>query len=129
MSAKDMAVYMAERRERRRQKLIDLLGGICIRCGTTKNLEFDHRDPVTKGFNLSGKALDKPWSEILIEAEKCQLLCHSHHLEKTIENGDIEVVEHGGGVSGKRNCSCVPCKTKKAEYMRAYGHPARNNLR
>jgi hypothetical protein len=25
-------------------------------------------------------------------------------------------VEHGGGLSGKKNCKCVPCRARKAEY-------------
>ena len=124
-----MAAYMAKRRADRRQRLIALLGGTCARCPASEDLDFDHKDPATKKFNLSGRSLDKPWAVLLEEARKCQLLCRLHHHEKTLENGDGNAVDHGGGVSGKKNCPCQPCKHKKAEYMKAYGHPAREAAR
>lgn len=30
-------------------------------------------------------------------------------------------IEHGGGVMGKRNCKCEPCRAKRAEYRRQRG--------
>lgn len=116
---------MAERREHRRLELIILLGGVCARCAVTDGLEFDHKDSTTKSFNISGRSLDRPWAVLLSEVAKYQLLCRLHHWEKTLESGEVETVQHGGGASGKRNCRCQPCKDKKAEYMRAYGHPSR----
>ena len=120
-----MAQYMTQRRQRRRQELVILLGGTCTRCGKTENLEFDHIDSAIRSFRLNGKNLDKPWSVLLAEVVKCQLLCRLHHQEKTIESGEIKIVDHGGGLTGKRNCSCELCKSKKKEYMHAYGHPSR----
>jgi hypothetical protein len=120
-----MAKYMAERRQRRRQELITILGGICARCDVTIGLEFDHKDSTAKSFTLSGKDLDKPWAELLAEAQKCQLLCHPHHREKTKECG-----ETGGGwnknlhpqVHGttrcyqETGCKCSPCRLAKRMY-------------
>ena len=40
----DMAQYMRERRRKRREQLINNAGSVCSRCGSTKELEFDHRD-------------------------------------------------------------------------------------
>ena len=120
-----MRKYMAERRARRRRDLIALLGGACVRCGTADDLDFDHIDATTCSFRVSGRGLDKPWAVLLEEVAKCQLLCGPHHWEKTLSAGEVETVDHGGGVSGKRNCPCKPCKDKKAEYMQAYGHPSR----
>lgn len=120
----NMAAYMAQRRKCRRQELIKLLGGVCVRCGTTKYLEFDHKDSATRNFRLNGKNLDKPWEVLLKEAEKCQLLCRPHHWAKTLEAGEVGV-EHGGGLTGKKNCPCKLCKARKAEYMRNYGHSSR----
>ncbi len=34
-------------------------------------------------------------------------------------------VEHGGGLSGKKNCPCTPCKDRKAAYMQTYKRPSR----
>lgn len=122
-----MRKYMAERRALRRQELIVLLGGRCARaeCDATENLDFDHIDAAAKSFQLSGRWLDQEWAKVLAEAQKCQLLCKPHHREKTVESGDVLVVDHGEGKSGKKNCPCKPCKARKAEYMQAYGHPSR----
>ena len=87
-----MAAYMANRRANRRLGLIAWLGGKCVRCGTTVDLQFDHKDPSTMAFRLNGSALDKPWLVLVAEARKCQLLCPPHHIEKSRENG-----EFGGG--------------------------------
>jgi hypothetical protein len=125
MPAQNMAEYMAKRRADRRKGLIAWLGGVCVRCGTREDLEFDHIDPATLSFRINGPSLDKPWRVLYTEARKCQLLCRQHHWEKTLENGEVAVVEHGGGSSGKKNCKCQPCKERKAEYMRVYGHPSR----
>ena len=35
-------------RDERRKILIERLGGKCVKCGTTENLQFDHIDPNTK---------------------------------------------------------------------------------
>lgn len=123
----NMAEYMAKRRATRRARLIGLLGGRCSHdgCEVTESLEFDHIDPATRGFRISGPALDKPWAVLLAEVEKCQVLCRPHHWEKTLANGETTAVEHGGGLSGKKNCPCRPCKDRKAEYMQNYGHPSR----
>jgi 5-methylcytosine-specific restriction endonuclease McrA len=96
----DMAAYMRSRRATRRADLINLAGGVCFRCGTDEDLQFDHRDPATKSFVLSGKALDKAWVKILEEFEKCDLLCRPCHLIKSVENGETgggwnKVTEHG----------------------------------
>jgi hypothetical protein len=63
-----------------------LKGGKCQVCGYCKclqALEFHHRDSLTKKFKLSGINLTKyTWAEILIEVEKCDLLCSNCHAER-----------------------------------------------
>jgi hypothetical protein len=89
-------------------------------CNTTEDLEFDHRDRVTKSFVLSGCYLDRSWNKILEEFAKCDLLCRNCHATKTNESRDLGNVPHGGGLSGKKSCQCKPCKIRKAEYMAKY---------
>lgn len=48
--AEYMRSYVRDWRQRRRVQLIELLGGKCVRCGSTNDLEFDHIDPETKRF-------------------------------------------------------------------------------
>ena len=83
-----LRVYMNNRYAARRAEAIDILGGECVECGTTDNLEFDHIDPTTKSFSIGrGSSFsDERW---YAELEKCQILCHEHHVIKSIRNGDL----------------------------------------
>jgi 5-methylcytosine-specific restriction endonuclease McrA len=113
-----MAAYMKERTARRRERAIIQLGGKCVVCGSTEDLEFDHKNPDDKDPRCNSGYMFT-FSERRLQAElaKCQLLCHDCHLEKTSSEASVE---HGGGLSGKKNCPCVPCKERKAEYMRTH---------
>lgn len=108
-----MRVYMLKRYERRRDEAIRSLGGVCVVCGSTTNLEIDHISRNSKLFDI-GKAL-AGWSESRVQAElfKCQILCHEHHKRKTIKENSVE---HGEGVSGKKNCRCDLCRPLKSKY-------------
>jgi 5-methylcytosine-specific restriction endonuclease McrA len=83
-----MRVYMLERYHRRRAAAIERLGGHCVGCGTTVDLQFDHIDPETKVQRFA-----KIWSanEVKFWAEiaKMQLLCDPCHRDKTRQNGDL----------------------------------------
>lgn len=122
MGAKDynayMRVYMLNRYHEKRKQAVERLGGKCVDCGSTENLEFDHEDSETKAFDVA-----KIWSykQERFEAElaKCVLRCKSCHIEKS-RQFDWRRVDHGGGVSGKRGCKCDLCKAKKSEYNRNY---------
>lgn len=47
-------------------------------------LEFDHLDPTTKSFNIARAVNDGiPWAIILLEIEKCQILCSNCHKKRT----------------------------------------------
>lgn len=109
-----MREYMLARYHRRRQQAVDLLGGRCTDCGSGERLEFDHVDPGEKTFNIA-----KVWSyreeTFWAEIRKCQLRCHDCHKIRTSQQ---QSVEHGGGLTGKKNCYCNPCRTKKNEYNR-----------
>ena len=64
---------------KRKNILIEMLGGKCVDCGTTKNLQFDHIDPSKKSFNISCVLSERTLKEL----EKCELRCGNCHLEKT----------------------------------------------
>jgi len=71
-------------------RLVDMLGGKCIMCGMKdiRVLDFDHVDPSTKSFNLCTAAMRKSFDTLVVEAQKCQILCSNCHRIKTIENGE-----------------------------------------
>ncbi len=81
-------------RQKRLQEMRDKLGNKCVKCGTTKNLEFDHIDPKTKCFNVNPQ---DSWEKTLPELYKCQLLCKPCHLEKTatVDYGIIMEKKYG----------------------------------
>jgi len=85
----EQRAYQREWMAKRRRKALALLGGKCVRCGSTEDLEFDHIDPTTKDHRLRGRLRQGfPWSwswtRILAELDKCQLLCEPCHERKTI---------------------------------------------
>lgn len=82
-----MRDYMRASRARRRARLVEMLGGKCIECPATESLEFDHIDPRTKDFGISGNE-QYGWEKLVAEARKCVLRCEEHHWRKTRNNGD-----------------------------------------
>ena len=75
-----------------RERKVNLLarrGSICIVCGNDNPnmLTFDHINPEEKIFTIGGN-WSLPWKVLCAEADKCDIRCANHHLEKTIECGD-----------------------------------------
>ena len=64
----------------RKNLLKEKMGGKCVICGATENLQFDHINPLEKSYNISNNYFRKDVDE---EIAKCQLLCSTCHLEKT----------------------------------------------
>lgn len=114
-------VYQLERYHRRRAEAIRKLGGKCAICGSEDNLEIDHIDYHTKSFNLA-----KMWSanevDFQNEISKCQVLCRTHHMEKSVE----EISEMRGGcphgksytMAFKLRCECDLCQGYRDEFNR-----------
>lgn len=113
-----MREYIAKRYKRLRSEWIERLGGKCVMCGSEDNLEFDHIDASQKKYNVSKILSTHSKQKVEEEMAKCQLLCSECHLEKSLREDDILNVEHGGGLSGKKNCPCDLCKAKKSQYMK-----------
>ena len=83
------------------------LGGVCVVCGTTDDLEFDHIDPETKSFTIGSRIAQTPWSNLKDELDKCQLLCNTHHIDK---HRSINIHGTINGYSHHK-CRCDLCKT------------------
>lgn len=79
------ALLRRQRRQKRRSRLLALLGGKCSICGSKKNLQFDHLDPLTKMLTIS-KRIDLADINLMDEVKKCQLLCRKCHHKKTLEH-------------------------------------------
>jgi hypothetical protein len=111
-----MKAYMSKRYHRLRAEYVDMLGGKCVDCGTVSQLEFDHVDRTTKSFDV-GKCITHKRSKVVAELEKCVLRCKSCHAKKS---GTEQSVDHGEGISGKKNCYCDRCAVLKREYQKRY---------
>ena len=77
----------------RKLKLLEMSGWKCEVCGYCKNtaaLTFHHVDPTNKLFTLDSRKLTNTnWPSILLEWEKCQLLCSNCHMEFHYPEHDI----------------------------------------
>lgn len=108
-----MRVYVLDRYYKRRTEWIEKLGGKCVVCGATENLEFDHVDEASKEYEIGSILATHSEAKVSYEMGKCQLLCERHHMEKTAK---FNSVDHGGGLTGKRNCYCDLCAPLKRKY-------------
>jgi len=106
-----MRTYIKARRKVRRARLIELLGGRCVRCGSTDELEFDHIDPETKVFAV-GSDMSRAWDKLVEEALKCQPLCRECLVAKGIE--DRPEPAHSYYRYWYYGCRCATCKAANA---------------
>jgi hypothetical protein len=120
-----MAAKMSEYRDKK-DRILEYLGGNCVKCGSFDNLEVDHIDHKTKEFNVM-KNWGWAWERLLPEIQKCQLLCKTCHLEKSINEGSLAEgwasqprKVHGTVWTYTRHkCRCDQCrKAKSIEYKK-----------
>jgi hypothetical protein len=121
----DSRPYFRRRYHERRAEWIAKLGGVCIDCGSSENLQFDHADASTKSFDVS-RAMTHT-TKIEAELAKCVLRCRACHRRKTVASG-----EHGGGHNKlpdeaylhgtarmyHKGCRCELCREAKRQYRR-----------
>ncbi len=106
-------------KEAKRQFALDYLGNKCKSCDSTSKLEFDHIDPSTKKYTLA-VIFDYSLKIIETELEKCQLLCKSCHIKKTLAERTYLVKSDHGDASYYRNynCRCSDCSKANTLYYR-----------
>ena len=121
--------YLTEKRAARRQLLKDHLGGACVTCGTTEDLQFNHKNPEEKRFTIS-EIIHKNIDFVLKEVEKCELLCKECHKKETrrqFRDGELTVWNAGTRkpyVHGtcrmykQQSCRCDLCCLADHLYMK-----------
>ncbi len=95
---------VAKRRKKIRLKAVEHLGGKCIRCGYNKYpevLEFHHRDPLKKEFNVSSKGHCRSWERVQKEIEKCDLFCANCHREVHVKLNKLAASQGNLGMNSE----------------------------
>lgn len=81
--SKCVALGVARHHRRTKLRLIEWFGGKCQRCGfdgCPAAMQFHHRDPSTKSFQVGSG--NRSWARTLAEAEKCEMICANCHAEE-----------------------------------------------
>ena len=107
-----MRVYILRRYHERMAWAREELGGACVVCGATDDLDLDHIDPATK---VGTVARIWSYSEARFRAEvsKCQLLCDPCHKAKHASTEPCGTVQRYW-----RGCRCVDCRAANTRYCR-----------
>jgi 5-methylcytosine-specific restriction endonuclease McrA len=103
------ADYQLARLRRNREAFF--AGKCCAKCGSTRNLELDHKDPAVKVTHLVWA-----WGEKRRKAElaKCQILCSRCHKRKTAGERRARAQEHGASAYRSGRCRCGICRKAHA---------------
>lgn len=116
-----MREYMLARYRQIRAEYLAQLGGKCVYCGAVDRLQFDHIDPSTKLFTISGQGWSKSKTRLDAEVRKCQLLCESCHTTKTLHQKGLQSAKgQHGTISSYKYCRCNACKAAAAAQSREY---------
>ena len=104
-------------------EIFEILGGRCVECGTSENLQIDHIDPKTKNPRMKGPTRKVATMACLseghwkAEVSKCQLLCGVCRGEKSAEA--LRVLSPcGSRRSYQKGCHCSLCRAASNEYHR-----------
>jgi 5-methylcytosine-specific restriction endonuclease McrA len=100
--------YLQQRYQKRMQECRNALGNACSQCGHTSDLEFDHIDPLSKSASISRLVANGSKTQLAEELVKCQLLCKSCHLVKTV-NKKENVANAKSWIITKKDFTVITC--------------------
>lgn len=112
-----MRLYQRKRYQSRMKEARETLGGKCVKCDSTNQLQLDHIDSITKVMTVSTMTRLSPerfWREV----GKCQLLCFDCHVVKSrvdlaVISRRLQPPQHG--LRGwRRGCRCEVCENRKS---------------
>lgn len=85
----------------------------CTDCGEEYPfyvMDFDHRDPLTKKFNIQSGARRHPWDRVLEEVAKCDVVCVRCHRIRHWSPPVAPLTKRQKMVRELKNVPCVDCK-------------------
>jgi len=88
LNKKKISEYNKAQRYEKRAICLEYLGGKCVKCGTTHNLQFDHIKREGKKYSIT-RRITGNFDNLKEELDKCQLLCVDCHLKKTAKEWAI----------------------------------------
>lgn len=119
-----MREYLKKRYRARMTAAHKQLGGKCVRCGTTDDLEIDHVDPATKNYAVGDVIMRISSEKLAVELALCQLLCAPCHAKKScMDQGKTYAIGTHGTLSAYRYCptpKCEACKAAKRRWTQGY---------
>ena len=87
-SREDQRACERRKYERNRNKVLDLLGGSCEKCGMSDYdvLQIDHIEPINNNHKhrISNYKLFRGLASGFFELENLQILCANCHMKKTV---------------------------------------------
>lgn len=86
--------------------------GPCVKCGSWKNLEIDHKDRTKKSSHRVWSWAKKRRD---IELSKCQVLCRQCHREKSTKEISKPLI-HGTRSGYQKGCRCIGCTKATVDY-------------
>jgi len=89
----------------------------CAQCGSRKNLEFNHENPITKNFNIFEYDNNKTLLDRLGELLTCFVLCKSCH-DKETRRQAIEASQQPGWIPKINRAVDIRERTKKLRQIR-----------
>lgn len=99
----------------------------CAKCGSTEDLELDHIHPSLKWKH---RIWSYSWEKILKEVAKCQILCHSCHWEKSIQEKKEKkhTITHGFLRTYNEGCRCIRCRRAFRDSEKPYNERSPGTL-
>jgi len=111
---------MLKRYHERRAEAVERLGGKCVVCGSTEDLQLDHILKEEKEFQI-GQLWSVSKERYEAELAKCQLLCRDCHKAKNQwELGRKAAIRTHGTISSYRYCKCELCRKAYSDYWAEY---------
>lgn len=107
-----MRDYMRRRYGQRRARALEILGGVCVVCGTTEDLRIARIPGTARQYHLSRVFATLAWAKVVQELAGCRAICPPCH------RAELSNMEHGLGLTGKHNCRCHLCAPLKDRYLR-----------
>ena len=102
----------------RRAEWFARMGGACVDCGSTTELEADHVDFRTK---VSHRIWTWTKERREVELAKCAPRCRGCHLAKTLRDRRTRTpIKHGGKTMYSTGCKCLSCRMWKRAENRRY---------